>query len=80
MTRTARFVVVPKGDALSGIGSDRPMDQVMADLALAFALDIDLAKMEADEEKWPMGRTLAFTILTSAALWALIASLVYFIL
>ena len=54
------------------------MDQVMAELALAFALDIDLANAQADEEKWPMGRTLAFAILTSAALWALIASLINF--
>jgi hypothetical protein len=77
MARTAPFVVAPKGDVLSGIGSDRPMDQVMADLALAFALDIDQA--QADEEKWPMGRTLAYAILTSAALWALIAGVVYII-
>ena len=53
------------------------MDQVMADLALAFALDMDQA--QADEEKWPMGRTLAYAILTSAALWALIAGVVYII-
>ena len=77
MVRTAPFVVAPKGDVLSGIGSDRPMDQVMADLALAFALDMDQA--QADEEKWPVGRTLAFAILTSAALWALIAGVVYII-
>ncbi|MGC9953110.1 MAG: hypothetical protein ABSD21_02375 [Rhizomicrobium sp.] len=50
------------------------MDQVMADLALAFALDIDQA--QADEAKWPIGHTLAFAILTSAALWALIAGVV----
>jgi hypothetical protein len=78
MARTAPSVVVPKGDVLSGIGSDRPMDQVMADLALAFALDIDQA--QADQEKWPMGRTLAFVILTSAALWALIGGLIYIII
>jgi hypothetical protein len=80
MARTAPSVAVPDADALSGIGSDRPMDQVMADLALAFALDIDLANTQADEEKWPMGRTLAFAILTSAALWALIAGLIYIII
>ena len=77
MVRTAPFVVAPKGDVLSGIGSDRTADQVMADLALAFALDIDQA--QADEEKWPMGRTLAFTFSSSVALWALIVGLVYLI-
>jgi hypothetical protein len=75
MARPAPFVVAPKGDALSDIGLDRPMHQAMADLALAFSLDVDQA--QADEKKWPMGRTLAFAILTSAALWALIAGLVY---
>jgi hypothetical protein len=80
MARTAPLVVTSKGNVLSGIGSDRPMDQVMADLALAFTLDIDLAKVEADEEKWPMGRTLAFAILASATLWALIAGLIYVII
>ncbi len=80
MARVASFVVAPKGDLLPGIGSDRPMDRVMADLALAFALDIDLAKAQADEEKWPMDRTLAFAILASATLWALIVGLVYIIL
>jgi len=79
MARTSPFAVIPKADVLSGIGLDRPMDQVMADLALAFALDIDLAKEQADEEKWPMGHTVAFAILTSAALWALIAGVVYII-
>ena len=78
MVRTAPLVVAPKGDVLSGTGSERPMDQVMADLALAFALDIDQA--QADEEKWPMGRTLAFAILASAALWALIGGLIYIII
>jgi len=77
MARTAPSVVVPNADVLSGIGSDRPMDQVMAELALAFALDIDQA--QANEEKWPVGRTLAFTILSSAALWAFIAGLIYVI-
>jgi hypothetical protein len=77
MARTAPSIAVPNADIQSGICSDRPMDQVMADLALAFALDIDLA--QADGEKWPMGRTLAFAILSSAALWALIAGLIYII-
>jgi hypothetical protein len=77
MVRAAPSVAVPNADVLSGIGSDRPMDQVMADLALAFALDIDQA--QADEEKWPMGRTLAFTFSSSVALWALIVGLVYLI-
>ena len=80
MARAAPSVVAPNADVLSGIGSDRPMDQVMADLALAFALDIDLAKAQADEEKWPMGRTVAFAVLSSAALWALIVGLIYIIL
>ena len=77
MVRAAPFVEISEGDVSSAIGLDRPMDQVMADLALAFALDIDQA--QADEEKWPMGRTVAFVILTSAALWALIAGLIYVI-
>jgi len=79
MARTSPFAVIPKADVLSGIGLDRPMDQVMADLALAFALDIDLAKVEADEDKWPLGRSIRFVILSSAALWALIAGLIYII-
>lgn len=78
MARTAPSVAVPNADVPSGIGSDRPMDQVMADLALAFALDIDQA--QADEEKWPIGQTLAFAVLSSAALWALTAGLIYIII
>jgi hypothetical protein len=77
MVRAAPFVEISEGDVSSAIGLDRPMDQVMADLALAFALDIDQA--QADEEKWPMGRTLAFTFSSSVALWALIVGLVYLI-
>jgi hypothetical protein len=80
MARAAPSVVVPNADIVSGIGSDRPMDQVIADLALAFALDIDLAKEQADEEKWPMGHTVAFAILTSAALWAVIAGFIYIVI
>ena len=41
--------------------------------------NIDVAKAQADEEKWPMGRTMRFVILSSAALWALIAGFVYII-
>ncbi|MDE2495520.1 MAG: hypothetical protein KGL97_16605 [Alphaproteobacteria bacterium] len=48
----------------------------MTDLALAFDLDINLANAEAEEAKWPMGRSLAFAVLTSAALWALIAGVI----
>ncbi len=84
MVRPASFAVMPggrpEGDGLSGnseLVERRRADRVMADLTLAFALDIDQA--QADEEKWPMGRTLAFAILTSAGLWALIAGLGHFI-
>jgi len=79
MVRAVPFVPSSQSDVLSGTGSaeDRAMDQVIADLAVAFALDIDQA--QADETKWPMGHTLAFAILTSAALWALIAGVIYII-
>ena len=84
MVRPVPFAVIPggrlEGDSLSGSGksqaSDRA-DRVMADLTLAFALDIDQA--QTDEEKWPLGRTTAFVVLSSAALWALIAGLIYII-
>ncbi len=84
MVRPASFVVTPDGrledESLPG-GSEfveeRRADRVMADLALAFSLDIDQGQVV--EEKWPMGRTLAFAILASAALWALIGGLIYFI-
>lgn len=62
----------------AGPAEDRHMDQVVAGLAAAFALDIDLAhpKERQFEEKWPPGRTLWFVVVCSAALWAMIAAFV----
>ena len=54
------------------------MDRVMAGLAAAFALDVDLANTaeRRDVEKWPPGRTFWFVVLSSAALWAVIVGLI----
>jgi len=54
------------------------MDRVMAGLAAAFALDIDLVNAAGRRavEKWPPGRTFWFVVLSSAGLWALIAGLI----
>ncbi len=85
MARTASADVLPdsqpEGAVLPSLGSEgekRRMDRVMADLAVAFTLDIDLASdlAEPGVEKWPPWRTLGFAVLTSLALWALIAGLI----
>ena len=54
------------------------MDRVMAGLAAAYALDIDLVNAAGRRavEKWPPGRTFWFVVLSSAGLWALIAGLI----
>jgi hypothetical protein len=81
MVRPVPFAVIPggrpEGDSLLGGGNSQASvsaDRVMAELTLAFALDI--ARAHADEPKWPLGRTMAFVVLSSAALWALIAELI----
>ena len=81
MARAASFVPSSESDVLADGGSsdDHAMDRIMADLALAFDLDIDLANAEDEEPKWPMGHTLAFVIVTSAALWALIAGFIFLV-
>ncbi len=82
MVRPAPFVAAPYKDILSEFESaeNRPSDRIMADLALAFSLDIDLANEQAAEEKWPAGRTAMFVVLSCAALWALIAGLIFVII
>lgn len=79
MVRATSFAPSSENDILPEVGSadDRAMDRIMADLALAFDLDIDLANAEGEEAKWPMGHTLVFVVFTSAALWALIAGAIY---
>lgn len=78
MVRAASFVSGPENKVLPDArpANNHAMDKVMTDLALAFDLDINLANAEAEEAKWPMGRSLAFAVLTSAALWALIAGVI----
>ena len=46
-------------------------DERMAQLALAFEMDLALAG--AGEPKWPMGYTIAFALAGGLALWAAIA-------
>lgn len=62
----------------AGPAEERHMDHVVAGLAAAFALDIDLSRAAEQryDEKWPPGRTLWFVVLCSAALWAMIAAVV----
>ncbi len=81
MGRTAPFVAAPRHDAgvPSGSGEsgkDIGMDKVMAELALAFARDIEIADAGPVGEKWPMGWSLAFIVVSSVALWVLIAVLI----
>ena len=85
MVRAASFdfapAPLPENTILPGLedeGEKRRMARVMADLAVAFALDIDLAStpQEPDVEKWPPWRTIGFAVVTSLVLWALIAGLI----
>lgn len=48
------------------------MGGVLNELAQAFSFDLDQANVQDDDAKWPMGRTMAFVAMSSAALWALI--------
>ena len=52
-------------------------DERMAQLALAFEMDLALAG--ADEPKWPMGYTIAFALAGGLALWAAIAGVAHLI-
>jgi hypothetical protein len=85
VARSAPFEIFPLGQpagaapvGIVGPDEERRMDQMMADLAAAFALDHDLVNTleRQDGEKWPPGRTILFVVLSSAALWALIAGLI----
>ncbi len=85
MVRAAPFVFLPDGNLedailpeLRGPDAERRMDKAMAELAIAFAHDIDLANAseEPDDKKWPIGLGIGFAILASAALWAAIAGLI----
>jgi hypothetical protein len=85
ITRATSFAVIPGGhleqDTSYGVGKleKRPRDdRAMTDLSRAFALDIDFDIDQAQAEaKWPLGRTLAFAIVLSAALWILITGAIY---
>jgi len=66
--------------AFAGVAAEddvRP-EQRMAELALAF--DLELAAAEADTDKWPLGSTIAFAVSVSAALWIVIGVIAYFVL
>ena len=68
----------------AGLASTAPsdertgMERVMADLATAFALNIDPAQTTErhEGEKWLLGWTVWFVVLASAALWAAIIGFV----
>jgi len=85
MSRTAPSIATPHPDAgrsagLDHIGQEIGMDKVMAELALAFARDLEIADSEPVGEKWPAAWTLAFVVTSSVVLWVLIAVLVAAIL
>jgi len=81
MGRAAPFVVAQSVTAflfpvVDETGEERRMDQVMAELTLAFARDIEMAGTEPVGEKWPMAWSLAFVVVSSVALWVLVAVLI----
>ena len=78
MGRTAPFVIASKSDArpasgTGGLGEELRMDKVMADLALAFARDIEIAGAEPEVGRWSPAWTLTFVVVSSVALWVIIA-------
>jgi len=85
MGRTAPSIATPHPDTglsagLDHIGQELGMDKVMAELALAFARDVEIAEAEPVGEKWPAAWSLAFVVVSSVALWVFIAALVAVIL
>lgn len=52
-------------------------DRRMANLALS--LEMDLADADTSDTKWMMGSTIGFSLVVSAALWGMIAAVVYFV-
>ena len=85
MGRTAPSIAIPHQDAdrsagLDHIGQELGMDKMMAELALAFARDLEIAEAEPVGEKWPAAWSLGFVVASSVALWVLIAALVAVIL
>ncbi len=56
-------------------------DDALQMLAQAFEMDWNTVHAQAvsETDPWPMGRTIWFVIFASAALWACIAGIVWFI-
>ena len=61
-----------RSDEDTGFEAEGLMGGVLAELTQAFSFDLDPANIQDDDAKWPMGRTMAFVAMSSAALWVLI--------
>jgi hypothetical protein len=46
---------------------------------LPVSLEMDWTKLHAESEPWALGRTIWFTVVLSAALWAIIAGALWFV-
>lgn len=46
---------------------------------LPVSFEIDWNQLHAEEEPWEIGRTIWFAVVVSAALWALIAGVLWFV-
>jgi hypothetical protein len=55
-------------------------DQIIADFATAFSLEMDFESDRESEKtgKWPVGWTIGFAVAASGLLWALLSALIYF--
>lgn len=76
MVRAAPLLPADENLPDTGFEAGGLVGGVLSELAQAFSFDLDQANVEESDEKWPMGRTLAFVAMSSAALWVLI---LYFI-
>ena len=78
MVRAAPLLPARSEEDLPANGFDAAglMGGVLAELAQAFTFDLDAADVQDEEAKWPMGRTMAFVAMSSAALWVLILYIV----
>ncbi|GAA0565020.1 hypothetical protein [Rhizomicrobium electricum] len=47
--------------------------------ALPVSFEMDWNQIHAEEEPWELGRTIWFAVAISAALWAVIAGLLWFV-
>jgi hypothetical protein len=64
-----------------GLDDKRRAEKIMAEFAAAFSLEMDFDRnaVSVNDEKWPAGWTIAFSLAASAALWALLTAVFYFI-